>query len=215
MGQYKGVAEESFCSAGNPLGIQGWKVARGCRLDESGQGVAAGEAKSMCWSTWSTNKQTTFDLAMSAVKVTSSPAIKNAPIIGLAEGNASFSNLHLAALIILVPWCLKRVLPIPGFNTYLFLLILLAVPITVAYWSFISIYGSRKNEKVSLPGHDIEQYITINDPDLRAKFHGKQKIPIQIFHDAYFDKKIDFKGDPASCFSIFTSSFALQAMSWM
>jgi predicted membrane protein len=135
----------------------------------------------------------------SSVRVTDSPAIKNAPLLGLAEGNGTFSNLHLAALIIVVPWFVKRVLPFVnrgGFNTYLFLLVILALPITVAYWTLMSMYGRRKNEKVALPGKDIEHYITIKDPELRHKFHGQEKIPMQTFHDAYFDNKIDFKGEP-------------------
>lgn len=58
----------------------------------------------------------------------------------------------------------------------------------------MSMYGPRKNEKVALPGKDIEEYITIHDPELKAKYHGKEKIPMQIMHDAYFDGKIDFNG---------------------
>merc|ERR1712130_647514 len=69
------------------------------------------------------------------------------------------------------------------------------VPITVGYWTLISIYGPRKNEKVTLPGKDIEEYITIKDLELRKQYNGKEKIPMQIFHDAYFEGKIDFNGD--------------------
>jgi hypothetical protein len=58
----------------------------------------------------------------------------------------------------------------------------------------MSMFGSRKNEKVVLPGKDIEEYINIKDPELRARYHGKEKIPMQTFHDAYFDGKIDFNG---------------------
>jgi hypothetical protein len=125
------------------------------------------------------------------------PNFKNAPLIGLAEGNGSFSNYVLASLVLAVPWLLKRVLPIVsrgGFKTYLFLTALLGVPITIAYWTLMSMFGSRKNEKVVLPGKDIEQYITIKDPELKARYNGKEKIPMQIFHDAYFDGKIDFNG---------------------
>lgn len=84
-----------------------------------------------------------------------------------------------------------------GFKTYLFLVLLLGVPVTIAYWTLMSMYGPRKNEKVALPGKDIEEYITIHDPELKAKYHGKEKIPMQIMHDAYFDGKIDFNG---ACF---------------
>jgi hypothetical protein len=130
-------------------------------------------------------------------RLTNVPNFKNAPPIGLAEGNGSFSNYVLASLVLGVPWLLKRALPIVsrgGFKTYLFLTVLLGVPITVAYWTLMSMFGSRKNEKVVLPGKDIEEYITIKDPELKARYNCKEKIPMQIFHDAYFDGKIDFNG---------------------
>lgn len=58
----------------------------------------------------------------------------------------------------------------------------------------MSMYGPRKNEKVKLPERNIEEYITIHDPELKAKYHGREKIPMQLFHDAYFEGKIDFNG---------------------
>lgn len=134
---------------------------------------------------------------MSAVRVTKYSAIKNAPLVGLAEGNGSFSNVHLAILVAVVPYVVKSFTPIVkygGFKTYLFLLLLLGAPTAVGYWSFMSIYGGRKNEKVQLPGKDIDEYITINDPELKKLYKGKEKIPMQVFHDAYFEGKIDFKG---------------------
>ena len=130
-------------------------------------------------------------------RLTNVPNFKNSPPIGLAEGNGSFSNYVLASLVLGLPWLLKRVLPFinrGGFKTYLFLTALLGVPITIAYWTLMSMFGPRKNEKVALPGKDIEEYINIKDPELRARYHGKEKIPMQTFHDAYFDGKIDFNG---------------------
>jgi len=143
----------------------------------------------------------------SQVRVTDAPAIKNAPLVGLAEGNGAFSNLQLAAAILVVPWLVKRILPIVnrgGFKTYLFLLLLLAVPVTVGYWTLMSTYGHRKNTKVELPGKDIEEYITIKDSELKNKYHGKEKIPMQEFHDAYFDGKIEFKGAFSFLFNCMT-----------
>lgn len=136
-------------------------------------------------------------MAFSPVRVTKVPAIKNAPIVGLAEGNGYFSNVQLAVLVIGVPWLLKRILPIVnrgGLKTYLFLLIITGIPVTVAYWTVASMYGRRKNSKVLMPGKDLEEYITIKDPELREKYHGKEKIPMQVFHDAYFQGKIEFNG---------------------
>jgi hypothetical protein len=136
-------------------------------------------------------------MSSSSVRVTSYPAIKNAPLVGLAEGNGSFNNLHLAGLLIVVPYLLKSFLPIikyGGTKTYIFLLILTAAPTAVGYWTFNSIYGSRKNEKVVLPGKNIDEYITIKNAELKKLYKGREKIPMQLFHDAYFEGKIDFKG---------------------
>ncbi|KAI0748865.1 sphingolipid C9-methyltransferase [Fomes fomentarius] len=130
-----------------------------------------------------------------SVAVTNVPAIKNAPLIGLAEGNGYFSNIHLAGLVLVVPWLVKRTLPVVsygGFKTYVFLVLLLGIPITIAYWTVMSLYGPRKNQKVQLPGRNIEEYITIKDPELKAKYFGKEKIPMQVFHDAFFDDKVEF-----------------------
>jgi hypothetical protein len=134
---------------------------------------------------------------MPSVRVTDYPAIKNAPLVGLAEGNGAFNNLHFVALILVVPYVVKSFIPIVksgGFKTYLFLLLLTGLPTTLAYWVLMSVYGSRRNEKVVLPGKDIEEYITINDPELKKVYKGKEKIPMQLFHDSYFDGKIDFNG---------------------
>jgi hypothetical protein len=136
-------------------------------------------------------------MSSSSVRVTNLPAIKNAPLVGLAEGNGAFNNIHLAVCVIVVPYLLKTFLPLVsrgGFKTYIFLLILTGVPITVAYWTLNSMYGGRKNDKVQLPGKDIEEYITIKDVEMKKFYKGKDKIPMQVFHDAYFDGKIDFNG---------------------
>lgn len=132
-----------------------------------------------------------------AVRKTNTPAIKNAPLESLYEGNGYFSNYQLAFLVIVVPWLVKRMLPLVnrgGFKTYIFVLLLTGGPVTVGYWALMSRFGPRKNEKIQLPGRQIEEYITIHDPELKAKYHGKEKIPMQEFHDAYFDSKIDFNG---------------------
>ncbi|KAJ3903000.1 sphingolipid C9-methyltransferase [Lentinula edodes] len=117
--------------------------------------------------------------------VTSYPAITNTPLVGLAEGNDTFSNLHLAVLVPFVPWLLKRLLPLlncGGFKTYLFLLLLTGLPTTLA----------RRNEKVRLPGKNIEEYMTIKDPELKKLYNAKEKIPMQLSHDAFFDRKNEF-----------------------
>ncbi|KIL62769.1 hypothetical protein M378DRAFT_165233 [Amanita muscaria Koide BX008] len=137
-------------------------------------------------------------MTSTSVRVTNLPAIKNAPLVGLAEGNSSFNNIHLVALIFGVPYVLKSILPLVcrgGLKTYVFLVVLTVAPTTIAYWTLNSIYGARKNEKIQLPGKDLEQYITIKDEQLRTNYNGKVKIPMQVFHDAYFDGKVDFNGE--------------------
>lgn len=137
-------------------------------------------------------------MTFSPVRITNVPSIKNAPLLGLAEGNGYFSNAQLAALVLVVPWVIKRILPFVnrgGLKTYLFILVITGIPITVAYWAVASIYGRRKNVKVLMPGRDLEDYITIKDPELKEKYHGNTKIPMQVFHDAYFEGKIDFNGN--------------------
>jgi len=134
---------------------------------------------------------------MSSLRVTDSPAIKNAPLVGLAEGNGSFNNLHLAGLVVAVPYVLKWFLPLfnrGGFKTYVFLLVVSGLPTTIAYWTVMSNIGGRRNEKIVLPGKNIETYITIKDEVLKQLYKGRDKIPMQVFHDAYFDGKVDFNG---------------------
>ena len=57
----------------------------------------------------------------------------------------------------------------------------------------MSTYGGRINEKVAFPGRPQDHYISITGASMQ-KWEGK-KIPMQIFHDAYFDGKVEFKGD--------------------
>lgn len=136
------------------------------------------------------------------VKITKIPTIKNPPLVGVAEGNGEFNNLHLAAIVLGVPWVLKRILPVVshgGLKTYIFLVVVFGVPLTLGYWTVMSIYGKRKNEKVAIPAVNIEEYITTDDPDLKTKYHDKEKIPMQIFHDAYFDGKYEFNGQSPFC----------------
>lgn len=130
------------------------------------------------------------------VRITNIPTIKNSPLP--AEGNGSFSNAALAGLVLGVPYFLKRLLPLinrGGFYTYWFLVVVLGVPVTVSYWAVMSHYGSRKNEKVVLPGKPASEYYTIKDEELKTQYGlTDKKIPMQVFHDAYFDGKIDIKG---------------------
>lgn len=140
------------------------------------------------------------------VRLTNVPTIANAPLP--AEGNGSFSNAALAGLVLGVPWFVKKLIPYVnrgGFYTYWTLVILLGVPITVGYWTVMSHYGARKNEKVVLPGKPASDYYEIKDVDLKHQWgFGNDKIPMQIWHDAYFEGKIDIKGALSRHFKFFS-----------
>lgn len=120
-------------------------------------------------------------------------AIHNATLP--AEGSGAFNNVHLAILDLAVPWFVQRMIPFKtGWKTYWFLFALFFVPLTIGYWIITSRFGPRKNERTKLPNRPLSEYYTIKDRDLAAKYEGK-KMPMQVFHDAYFEGKIDFNGD--------------------
>ncbi|KAK8861650.1 hypothetical protein IAR55_002473 [Kwoniella newhampshirensis] len=127
------------------------------------------------------------------VRTTNYPAIANAPLP--AEGSAAFSNYQLAAAVLIGPWIITKLLPFrTGWTFYFFLTALTGVPIAVAYWTFKSKYGARVNEKITFPGKPISTYIELKDAKLK-RYNETNKIPMQVFHDAYFDGKAEFKGD--------------------
>lgn len=120
-------------------------------------------------------------------------AIANAPFP--VEGNGSFSNVQLAAAVLIVPYFLCRFVPYFSLRTtYVFLLLVTGIPTTIAYWLLMSRANVRVRDSGIFPGKDIEHYITIKDAELREKYNGQKKIPMQVFHDAYFEGKIDIKG---------------------
>ncbi|CAO1623076.1 unnamed protein product [Parajaminaea phylloscopi] len=139
------------------------------------------------------------------VRLTSYPAIANALLP--VEGSGQFSNLHLALLVWFTPAVLLRVIPfikaswIPWW-LYFVLCALTGLPVTVAYWSVMSRIGARKNEKVTPPGKPIEHYLQIKDPELRKKYHGNNKIPMDVFSEAYFAGKIDIVGGDAKMLEV-------------
>ena len=56
-------------------------------------------------------------------------------------------------------------------------------------------FTPRKNEKARYPGRPVEHYLTFKDPADKAKYSGKNKIPMETFYTMYFDGKVDFNGD--------------------
>ncbi|ERF77137.1 hypothetical protein EPUS_07678 [Endocarpon pusillum Z07020] len=128
------------------------------------------------------------------VRTTSYPAIKNAPLPADASGSETFNNTLLFSLLAVVPIYLARQL-YGGLWTALFLAVLTTIPILMAFWTIASTISPRKNEKARYPGRPVQDYLHFHDENDRIKYHGKNRIPMETFHEMYFDGKVDFKGD--------------------
>ncbi|KIX09546.1 uncharacterized protein Z518_00626 [Rhinocladiella mackenziei CBS 650.93] len=128
------------------------------------------------------------------VRTTSYPTIKNAPLPADGPGGDSFNNYLLIGLLIAVPaWLARRVHG--GLYTTLFFAVFTSAPILMAFWAVASRISPRVNEKAKLPGRPVEHYLHFRSEEDRTKYHGKHRIPMETFHEMYFDEKVDFKGD--------------------
>ena len=65
----------------------------------------------------------------------------------------------------------------------------------MVFWYTASVISPRKNEKARYPGRPVESYLQFKDEKDRVRYRGKAKIPMETFHEMYFDGKVDFKGD--------------------
>ncbi|KAI9856174.1 MAG: Sphingolipid C9-methyltransferase 2 [Vezdaea acicularis] len=128
------------------------------------------------------------------VRTTRYPAIKNAPLPADAAGSDSFNNAVLITLLALVPlWLAWKVGG--GTKTWVFFALFTSIPILMVFWTVASSLSPRKNEKVKYPGKGVEHYLHFKSEGDRLKYKGKSKIPMETFHEMYFDGKVDFKGD--------------------
>ena len=82
-----------------------------------------------------------------------------------------------------------------GFKTTIFLALLTTLPLLGAFWITASSISPRKNEKARFPGRPVEHYLTFKKPEDKAKYNGRNKIPMETFHEMYFDGEVDFNGD--------------------
>lgn len=130
------------------------------------------------------------------VRTTELPCIKNGELVVEGAGALSFSNTLMIFLLLAIPYLLKRsVFRFGGIYTYVFLVLVCAIPILMAYWTIYSNFSPFLRDDVKLPGLPVEHYIDIKDPELKSKYFGHNKIPYEVFWEAYFDGKIDIKGD--------------------
>lgn len=82
-----------------------------------------------------------------------------------------------------------------GLKTTIFLSLFTSIPILAAFWLVVSSISPRRNEKARFPGRPIEHYLTFKKPADKSKYHGRNKIPMETFHEMYFDGDVDFNGD--------------------
>lgn len=122
------------------------------------------------------------------------PTIKNAPLPADAAGTDAFSNAALFSLLIGVPWYFSWKVG-GGLKTTIFFALITSLPIISGFWLATSTLAPRKNEKAKFPGRPVEHYLTFKKPEDKAKYAGKNKIPMETFHEMYFDGEVDFNGD--------------------
>ncbi|KAI5951011.1 hypothetical protein KGF54_004085 [Candida jiufengensis] len=135
----------------------------------------------------------------SGVLTSESPTIHNAPLPADGPGSTSFSNTILFSIMSLIPGYITYKLGF-GFKVWLFFFIILAIPILMVYWTIMSTFSPRINEKVKYPNRPISYYLEYHTPELKAKYqdsnNGKgKKIPIETFQELFFNGKVSFKGD--------------------
>jgi len=82
-----------------------------------------------------------------------------------------------------------------GWKTAIFFGFFTSIPILLAFWTLASSFTARKNEKARYPGRPVEHYLTFKKENDKVKYSGKNKIPMETFHNMYFDGDVDFNGD--------------------
>lgn len=82
-----------------------------------------------------------------------------------------------------------------GTKTAIFFALFTSIPLLSGFWLAVSSISPRRNEKAKYPGRPVEHYLTFKKPEDKTKYHGKNKIPMETFHEMYFDGDVDFNGD--------------------
>jgi hypothetical protein len=117
-------------------------------------------------------------------------------------GNGRFSNKEMILAVILVPYLVGKIL-VPGITIGFFsyghivLAVILAPAVIITYWTLNSIFASQITNQVALPNHKQSSYFIFKDAKLAQAYNtdnpGSKKIPMQVWHDAYFEGKIEIK----------------------
>lgn len=96
--------------------------------------------------------------------------------------------------MLVVPWYLARQLG-GGIWIILFVALFTSIPILCTFWLVASTISPRKNDKARYPGRPVQDYLKFRSESDTLKYSGKNRIPMETFHEMYFDEKVDFKGD--------------------
>lgn len=126
--------------------------------------------------------------------VPQSPAIKNGPLPADGPGGESFSNSVLFLLLLLIPTALSWKLT-GGLWTTLFLALFTTLPILIMYWTFVSTFSPRINDKAKPPGRPVPYYLSFKNVDSKKKYKDHKRIPMETFSEMYFNGEVDFNGD--------------------
>lgn len=121
-------------------------------------------------------------------------SIKNGPLPADGPGSDSFNNTALFAVLVGAPLYMTWKIG-AGLKTFVFFALVVDVPLLVAWWLVVSAISPRRNEKAKLPGRPVEHYLDFKKESDRAKYRSSNKIPMETFHEMYFDGDVDFKGD--------------------
>lgn len=62
-------------------------------------------------------------------------------------------------------------------------------------WMAFPTFSPRKTEKVRYAGRPVEHYLTFKNDADKQKYQGRSKIPMETFHEMYFDNKVEVNGD--------------------
>ncbi|GAB0137344.1 Sphingolipid C9-methyltransferase 2 [Epichloe bromicola] len=106
---------------------------------------------------------------------TDSPTIHNSPLPDDGAGSESFSNILLGLVLLGVPFLLTRFLGL-GLKTWLFLAVILFLPLLVAFWTYASNFSPR-----------IKEMSMSSCPAVR--------LSLMRFSEPYMDGKADLQGD--------------------
>ncbi|KAL2683351.1 Sphingolipid C9-methyltransferase 1 [[Neocosmospora] mangrovei] len=133
------------------------------------------------------------------VRLTKSPAIKNAPLPADGPGYEQWSNVLLFGALVGIPtWLSWKVGG--GLKTTIFFALFTSIPILIVIWTVMSKLSPRINDKVELPGRPVEFYLNFKSDLHRARWNGRHKIPMNTFFELYFSGQVDLNADALEVF---------------